>query len=121
MIYSFSRKNIKTNSNEIHFDFNRPSTLLIFIWYEYNFNEIKIKIKGNGLQKICEDPIPIEIYLYNKTHGFTKKWGGINTLTLDDEESTLLLKFNQPMNAAGLFMNMENITYIKQSLFMRNY
>ena len=81
----------------------------------YNFNEIKIKIKGNGLQKICEDPIPIEIYLYNKTHGFTKKWGGINTLTLDDEESTLLLKFNQPMNAAGLFLNMENITYIDVS------
>ena len=34
---------------------------------------------------------------------------------MDDEESTLLLKFNQPMNAAGLFMNMENITYIDVS------
>ena len=81
--------------------------------YYLNSNSITIKIKGSGLQTVSNSYIiPDEIYLNDGNQIASNT----NQVTLTEETSTLILKFNDnQISGAGLFSDLTNILEIDLS------
>ena len=85
--------------------------------FNSNSNDIKIKVKGIGLQKVCSDfKKPDQLYLYDINSELTKIGDYTNEINIEDEEEkTLLLRYNDVINGAGLFSDCTNILEVDLS------
>ena len=85
------------------------NTIKLIHLYNSNSNEITIKVKGSGTQTICGSiHRPNEIYLNGNIIG-----RDTNEVTLSEETSTLILKYNDDqILGTGLFSGIEIVTEI---------
>ena len=83
-----------------------------YFFFNSNSNDITIKVKGIGSQKICGGiSKPNLIYKEGTTIG-----ENTNQVTLDSEETTLILQFNDNLlNGVGLFSDLTNLLEVDLS------